>query len=754
MIIEKIVLENFKIHKNKELEFQDKNLIIGENGTGKSSIFHAIIFALFGDRGKEYLNIYRLSNLIREFSSTAKVKIFLIDRDKKYIVERYISIGEGSNTAIREGNNILATGVEAVRKKLYEILKINKENKILDVLYIPQGELGKYIKLSGTKELTKLLESLFDLDFYTAMLEVVKKVTKDLSEEYTQLSDRIVQKEKDINKFKSIYGEKTIEELEKLAEEYEKLYSEYKNLKEKYSKIRALYDTIDFELIRKKEEIYNKLLEKEKIIKEQEEIIIKLKSEKSGLEYKKIHEDLIKKSLEELEKIKLNLEKKIKDVDKKDLEIKIKELEKMLSIINQYEMLIGIDREYENKNNILKDLDVKIKILQARLDDIRKTIDLLSKKEINKCPVCGKELEEREVNELIKKHNEELNKNEKELRYLQEQYKKLKQEVKDLEYKYNKFNTLINILKENNINLDSLDNEKHNIMRKLVDISEKIKDIEEYDRVKDAINYIKSKNIEESIKLLEENVRKIREEYNNILSLYKKIELMEENLNKVNKILTELGYSNIIDLENKIKSMEIELEKYKGINIREIELYRLHLKELKDLKEKLKKIKYYMNNLIALKTILEKFILQYRKTIAKKLSASFNYYFKKLYRYSDIKEVKCEVKYEREEWKLHIYVKKVIDEKELWKDIKEANLSGGQIKILDLAFRLALAHIIKPNFKVLMLDEPTESLDENMRYALAELLDSLEGYQIILCTHDELFKEKMQGKVFVFSRVL
>jgi Recombinational DNA repair ATPase (RecF pathway) len=44
MKINRIRLENFKIHKNLEINFDEKNIIIGENGVGKSSIFHAILF--------------------------------------------------------------------------------------------------------------------------------------------------------------------------------------------------------------------------------------------------------------------------------------------------------------------------------------------------------------------------------------------------------------------------------------------------------------------------------------------------------------------------------------------------------------------------------------------------------------------------------------------------------------------------------------------------------------------------------------
>ena len=49
MKINRIYLENYRIHEKLEVEF-DKgiNLLLGENGKGKSSILEAIGYALFG----------------------------------------------------------------------------------------------------------------------------------------------------------------------------------------------------------------------------------------------------------------------------------------------------------------------------------------------------------------------------------------------------------------------------------------------------------------------------------------------------------------------------------------------------------------------------------------------------------------------------------------------------------------------------------------------------------------------------------
>ena len=45
----KLILENIKSYTNKTFEFNDGiTLIQGKSGSGKSSIFHAILFVLFG----------------------------------------------------------------------------------------------------------------------------------------------------------------------------------------------------------------------------------------------------------------------------------------------------------------------------------------------------------------------------------------------------------------------------------------------------------------------------------------------------------------------------------------------------------------------------------------------------------------------------------------------------------------------------------------------------------------------------------
>ena len=52
MKINRVILENYRVHKKREFEFtKGINLVLGKNGAGKSSILEAIGLTLFGGQG-------------------------------------------------------------------------------------------------------------------------------------------------------------------------------------------------------------------------------------------------------------------------------------------------------------------------------------------------------------------------------------------------------------------------------------------------------------------------------------------------------------------------------------------------------------------------------------------------------------------------------------------------------------------------------------------------------------------------------
>jgi DNA repair exonuclease SbcCD ATPase subunit len=233
-----------------------------------------------------------------------------------------------------------------------------------------------------------------------------------------------------------------------------------------------------------------------------------------------------------------------------------------------------------------------------------------------------------------------------------------------------------------------------------------------------------------------------------------KIENMKKNLEKIKDIYKRNNLNSLTEFENKLNELDKEIKKYENLKPELIKNYKEKLNMYNNINEKLKNMGKNINNLRSLYNVLLKYIEVNREKISKNLENAFKFYFKKLYRYQDIIDVGIDIKESKvkDEKLFYIYIIKNIDGKNIKKYIDEAGLSGGQIKILDLALRLAIASILNLNINVLLLDEPTESLDENIRLSLAQLISGLDNYQVILCTHDDLFKDNVEGKIIEIKR--
>lgn len=72
-------LENFRIHTlNERFELGDMTFVSGHNGTGKTTIAHAICYVLYG---VNYYGLQKIERIMNENSDSVKVKMEFIDQD-------------------------------------------------------------------------------------------------------------------------------------------------------------------------------------------------------------------------------------------------------------------------------------------------------------------------------------------------------------------------------------------------------------------------------------------------------------------------------------------------------------------------------------------------------------------------------------------------------------------------------------------------------------------------------------------------
>ena len=98
MIIKNIEIENFKIHKKLEIKLENKNtLILGENGSGKSSLYFALLSLFYKSlRKSEYQinNIYKYRNSLTSDNISLKIQF---DNNKYLNLENNIISTDSSS---------------------------------------------------------------------------------------------------------------------------------------------------------------------------------------------------------------------------------------------------------------------------------------------------------------------------------------------------------------------------------------------------------------------------------------------------------------------------------------------------------------------------------------------------------------------------------------------------------------------------------------------------------------------------------
>jgi len=177
-------------------------LVTGDTGAGKTTIFDAICFALFG----EMSGVYREGSMMRSDFAKAETKTFVslefLYKGKKYCVERnpaydrpklkregITTESAGATLTLPDGRVISKFG--SVTSEIEKILGINKD-QFSQIAMIAQGDFLRLL-LADNKDRSAIFRKVFNTDLYERFQSALKLNANQMKSAYETHERQIVQ---------------------------------------------------------------------------------------------------------------------------------------------------------------------------------------------------------------------------------------------------------------------------------------------------------------------------------------------------------------------------------------------------------------------------------------------------------------------------------------------------------------------------------------------------------------------------------
>ena len=246
MIIRQLTLRNYKQYTSLDLVFEEGLVgIIGRNGAGKSTIFEAILYCLFGYEQSGAKNFVR-STYASDDAAPVELKLSFLIGQTEYEVQR--SLRGRTLTAYaslyRNGQQ-LATGVSVVNQELVRILGLDAEAFRRSV-FSGQKELSE---LSGAKgeERKKLVRRMMGFDTLDSAQQVLRTDINALKNQIegqssTLMGDaEVAQLTEELSRQKSLSEERRAA-VEAAGQQLQRLKEEGDVISGEFNQQKALYD--------------------------------------------------------------------------------------------------------------------------------------------------------------------------------------------------------------------------------------------------------------------------------------------------------------------------------------------------------------------------------------------------------------------------------------------------------------------------------------------------------------------------------
>ena len=262
ILLKRITLTNFLSHEKTEIDFSssEKALIDGASGVGKSSIFDAIVWALYGEGRAEN------RSLVRKSSKRGSVSLELVRRNDQEIKEDVVIITRSVTSA---GKHTLEVAIEQAdgSRAAYPLSGVRELQAWIDkeligasyllfinsIAYV-QGNTESFVAQTASKRKELLLE-IVKAEDYRKYYENARQRLATLDNDHSRLLGQISELEANLAsiqvqlKDRSEFTQAIIDNTKLLAEIEPKI----KALEEKKAEMSALLKTVDIldEVLRK-----------------------------------------------------------------------------------------------------------------------------------------------------------------------------------------------------------------------------------------------------------------------------------------------------------------------------------------------------------------------------------------------------------------------------------------------------------------------------------------------------------------------
>jgi DNA repair protein SbcC/Rad50 len=255
MIIDRLELENFKRFRKADIRFKDGITgILGNNGTGKSSLVTAIFFALYGVRATGIYGDYIVSSFAAP-KEKCKVRLdFRISGDEYSILRTFRRSGKltDHDASFFHNGKERANGVTQVEAEVKRTLGMGPVD-FRNTIYAAQKDLLVLMNASGPERKMWFLKAL-GIDYLKTESDIVLK---------KQIDDKIGNLRSNEGELKALAGQQSEEDLAHLQASVTKFHAvimEHEKAREFRKKERAGLDG-KLKVLAEKKLAYNRLLQ-------------------------------------------------------------------------------------------------------------------------------------------------------------------------------------------------------------------------------------------------------------------------------------------------------------------------------------------------------------------------------------------------------------------------------------------------------------------------------------------------------------